>query len=110
MLTDKETDETINLSEKSYSFRSLAQTINNRFIVKIISKGGMSSIENAIATGEAVFTVDGHQLSVANGSPVSIYSTDGKLIYNGTVEDSLELPTGIYLLSINNSTHKIAIK
>lgn len=110
LLTDKVTDETVNLSEKPYSFQSQALTIDSRFIVTVISKGDMSSIDDAMTTDEPVFTINGHQLSVGQASTVSIHSTDGKLIYNGTIEGSLELPTGIYLLSINNRTHKIAIK
>lgn len=109
LLIDKETNETTNLTEKSYQFESISQTTNNRFVVKIAKKNVLTSIDK-ISTETIGFSVNGNKLSVDKNSPVSIYSIDGKLIHNGVTDDSIELDSGIYLLSINNKTHKIIIK
>lgn len=109
LLIDTMTGEIIDLSESSYSFESAPQTINNRFVVKVVSKGGMSSIDNP-AMHTTGFSINGHQLSIERNMPVSIYSIDGLLVYNGIVEGYVDLPSGIYLLSIDNRTHRIAIK
>lgn len=109
LLIDKEANMTINLAEKPYTFESASGTINNRFTVKIMSHAKPSSIDNI--TDKAVgFTVDGHRLSVDQKTPVAIYSIDGKLVYRGIVDGSIELSSGIYLVTISNTTHKIAIK
>ena len=109
LLIDKETNETTDLAEKSYTFESDSQIANNRFVVKVMARGGTTSIDD-VPDSDAGFTVNGHQLSVNQSTPVSIYSIDGKLIYNGVIDGSFELPAGIYMLSIDNTTHKIAIK
>lgn len=109
LLIDKETNETINLSENDYSFESHSQTMNNRFVIKVASKSGMSSIDN-VTENTKTFSVNGHQLTVDKGMTISIHSVDGKIIYEGIPDGYVELPSGIYLLSIGNITHKIAIK
>lgn len=109
LLIDKDNNETTNLSDKDYSFESFSQTNNNRFIVKVAPKGGQTLIDN-VTTDTIGFNVNGRKLSVAQGTPISICSIDGKFIYNGITDGSIELPSGIYLLSINNRTHKIVIK
>lgn len=109
LLIDKETNETINLSENDYSFESHSQTMNNRFVIKVASKSGMSSIDN-VTENTKNFSVKGHQLTVDKGMTITIHSVDGKIIYEGIPDGYVELPSGIYLLSIGNTTHKIAIK
>lgn len=109
LLIDKATNETTNLTSDSYSFESKATTLNDRFTVKVNAKGSQSSIED-VTTDTVGFHINGNKLSVEGNVMVSIYSIDGKLIFNGLVDGSIELQSGIYLLSINNTTHKIAIK
>lgn len=109
LLIDNETNETTNLTTSPYSFEATPQTVNDRFIINIKAKEVYSSIDNTI--GDTLgFSVKGNTLYVGHRSVISLYSIDGKLIYSGEVEDSVELPSGIYLLSINNATHKITIK
>lgn len=109
LLVDKETNATTDLSEKEYSFEALAQTDNSRFTVKILPKGSHASVD-VLQTDTIGFTVNGQQLSVDSDTSVTIYSIDGRLIHNGTIDGAIELPSGIYLLSINNRTHKVVIK
>ena len=108
-LIDKETNRTVDLTRGEYSFTSAAQTSTNRFSVRIASRGTESSIEN-IEAATPGYTINGNQLMVEGNTAVSIISIDGRTIYSGIVDGSVELPSGIYLLSIGNSTHKIAIK
>lgn len=107
LLIDNETNVITDLTDASYSFESSAQTANNRFAIKVSAKE--SSIES-VPSAEVRFSVSGHMLSVDSPVAVSIYSVDGKLLYSGIVDGSIELRSGIYLLSVNNTTHKIAIK
>lgn len=109
LLIDKVTNETTNLTTESYSFESKATTLNDRFIIKVNAKGGQSSIEDVL-TDTVGFSVSGNKLSVEQNTMISIYSIDGKLIFNGVADASIELHSGIYLLYINNTTYKIAIK
>lgn len=109
LLIDHETNETIDLNKNSYSFESSAQTVNNRFSIKVSAKGGESSIESPI-TDVVSFYVNGNKLYVDQEVALSIYSVDGKLIFNGIVDGSVQLSSGIYILSINNVSHKIVIK
>lgn len=108
-LIDKETARTVDLTRGEYSFTSAAQTSTNRFSVRIASRGTESSIEN-IEAATPGYTINGNQLMVEGNTAVSIISIDGRTIYSGIVDGSVELHSGIYLLSIGNSTHKIAIK
>lgn len=109
LLIDNESKETTDLTSDSYSFESAAQVYNNRFTVKVNAKGSQSSIDD-ILTDNVGFSVNGHKLSTEHNVKISLYSIDGKLVYNGVIDGSLELSSGIYLLSLNNTTHKIAIK
>lgn len=109
LLIDKATNETTNLTSDSYTFESKATTLNDRFMIKVNANGGQSSIEGVL-TDTVGFSVNGNKLSVEQNAMISIYSIDGKLIFNGMVDGSIELQSGIFLLSINNITHKIAIK
>ncbi len=109
LLIDKRTNEITNLNDGSYSFDSESQTMNNRFNIKIRAKGDQSSIED-IETDTVGFHVNGNRLYIAQEANINLYSVDGKLVYSGIVDGSVELFSGIYILSINGNTHKIAIK
>lgn len=109
LLIDNKTNKITNLNSESYSFESESQTSNNRFTVKIRAKGNQSSIED-IETGAAGFHVNGNRLYIDQDANINLYSVDGRLVYSGIVDGSVELSSGIYILSINGTTHKIAIK
>lgn len=109
LLTDNESDATTNLASDSYSFESAAKVYNNRFTIKVNAKDNQASIDD-ILTDNAGFHVNGNMLSVEHNARVSLYSIDGKTVHNGVIDGSLELPSGTYLLSINNTTHKVVIK
>lgn len=109
VLIDNQTNNVANLNSETYSFDSEPQTADNRFTIKINAKGNQSSIEDV--DGNSIeFYVNGNRLYVGQDVKISLYSIEGKLVYGGTVDGSVELSSGIYILSINGTTHKIAIK
>lgn len=109
LLIDKETNEITNLTTNAYLFESTAQTENDRFSIKVAAKSGQSSIEN-ITANSVEFFVNGNTLTIDRNTAITVYSIDGNLVYKGMVDGSIELQSGIYLLYINNTTHKIVIK
>jgi hypothetical protein len=109
LLIDNQTNKIANLNSEPYSFESKSQTANNRFTIKINAKGNQSSIED-IDTNTVGFYVSGNRLYIDQNVTISLYSIDGKLVYSGIVDGSVELSSGIYILSINDTNHKIAIK
>lgn len=74
--------------------------------------GNASGIENATASDKAIgFRIAGRTVSIdatqaANG--VSIHTLDGRTSYTGKAT-TITLPAGLYLISVNGSTHKIII-
>lgn len=108
MLIDKETGETVDLTQNGYTFQSSKKSDNNRFVVRISSKESMTSVDS-IET-ETSYIIDGNRLIVNGTTSIYLVSLDGKVIYNGVADGSIELASGIYLLSINNKVVKIAIK
>lgn len=107
-LVDKETGETVDLTQNGYTFNSSKKSDNNRFVVRIGSKGSMTSVDS-IET-ETAYIIEGNRLVVNGATSICLVSLDGKIIYNGITDGSIELKSGIYLLSINNKVVKIAIK
>lgn len=109
LLVDNKTNNVANLNRESYSFESGSQTADDRFTIKINAKGNLSSIED-VEAGTAGFYVDGNRLYIDQNVEISLYSIDGKPVYSGIVDGSVELSSGIYILSINGTIRKIAIK
>lgn len=109
LLIDNQADKITNLNSGTYSFESKSQTANNRFTIKINAKEEQSSIEDT-ETDTDGFYVNGNRLYIGQDVKISLYSIDGRLVYSGIVDGSVELSSGIYILSINGTTHKIAIK
>lgn len=109
VLVDKETDTDTNLNEDSYTFSSDVRTLNDRFAIKVSPKNVQSSIEN-MGSDRVGFSVNGNKLVVDCNAEISLYSVDGRLIYDGVVDGALELSSGIYILSIDGASCKIAVK
>lgn len=77
---------------------------------------GLSGVSVAAAEGSAIgAVVEGRRVVVLNGgnSPVAILDLDGRLAASGTADEAIDvaaLAPGIYILSINNQSIKIAVK
>ena len=87
--------------------------VNQCNTVPVVNNSGVSEIGNTdcdINVENGSVTVTG----TSAGSPVTLLSLDGKVLYNaksngGTVSVPVGT-TGIYLLSVNGKTHKIAVR
>ena len=87
--------------------------VNQCNTVPVVNNSGVSAIEDTIHdinVENGTVTIDG----TSAGAPVTLLSLDGKVLYNaksngGTVSIPVET-TGIYLLSVNGKTHKIAVR
>lgn len=109
MLVDNQTDATTDLNKGSYSFDAETRTDDNRFTVKIKAKEIQSEVAD-VMTETVGFSVSGNKLYVSPDVKISLYTIDGKLVHDGVVNGSVELTSGIYILSAGNASHKIAIK
>jgi hypothetical protein len=58
---------------------------------------------------DASFSCDGNGVTVSEGAMAQVYSISGAKVYQGS-DSRIELAPGIYLLRLNNQTHKILIK
>ena len=109
VLMDKEKDVKVNLTKENYTFTASALTTNNRFAVTILSNS--SEPTGCDLTSEtAKYRIDGNKLVVNGKVAVSVATIDGKVIFDSIVDGSVELPSGLYILSIDNETYKVVIK
>ena len=109
VLIDKEKDLTVNLTNENYTFTASAQTTNNRFAVTVFPNSSEPTDCN-LATETAKYRIDGNKLVVNGKVAVSVATIDGKVIFDGIVDGTVELPSGLYILSIDNETYKVVIK
>ena len=109
VLIDKEKDVKVNLTKENYTFTASALTTNNRFAVTILSNSSEPTGCD-LTTETAKYRIDGNKLVVNGKVAVSVATIDGKVIFDSIVDGSVELPSGLYILSIDNETYKVVIK
>ncbi len=87
--------------------------VNPHNIMAVGSSSGISNIkdtEHDIKVVNGMIFID----NTSNGNDIILYSLDGKIVYNAkSNRETILIPvgmTGIYLLSIDGTTYKIAIK
>lgn len=87
--------------------------VNQRNVMSVGNNSGIVVIENP----DPIITVNNRIVRIkqaVKGSDIKLVSLDGKLVYNAnaSIEDiSIYVPAaGIYLLSLNGKTYKIAVK
>lgn len=87
--------------------------VNQRNVMGVGNSSGIAEIvdgEVAISTSNGVITIG----QIAKGGDIRLFSLDGAMIYNTKTLDgsvSISVPTeGVYVLSINGKTYKIAVK
>ncbi len=98
MLTDNETDVTVDLTKGSYQFTSSSNENASRFSVKF-------SIVGNGATGIASILSE-----FGEDTNVTVTSVNGVVVYNGRLSD-IQVPTsGLYLISNGNVTRKAILK
>lgn len=87
--------------------------VNQRNVMEIGSSSGIVEIENrevSINSANGVISIG----QIFKGCNIKLFSLDGTMIYNTKTSEgnvSISVPTfGVYLLSINGKTYKIAVK
>lgn len=82
-----------------------AQYWSNFKTIKPIINTGIQGV----AAKADVIKVAGRTVSASGNAPVSIYTADGRLIYQGAAED-YQLPSaGIYIIASENAKSKVAV-
>lgn len=66
---------------------------------------GVESIE---ANGNNI-VVNGNEINVEGDANIAVYSINGQLIYAGK-NITVSVPAGVYIVKVNNTTHKVIIK
>lgn len=66
---------------------------------------GVESIEE---NGNNI-VVNGNEITVEGDANIAVYNINGQLIYAGE-NISVAVPAGVYIVKVNNSTHKVIIK
>lgn len=87
--------------------------VNQRNVMTVGDSSGISDIESTehdIEVANGIISI----YNTSKGKDVTLYSLDGKTVYNANSNGgAMSIPveaTGIYLLSIDGTTYKIAIK
>ena len=109
LLVDLVTGTEYDLSNGVYEFSTEAGTFNNRFMLRL--SGEATAIRNfANETGVTISkTKGGLNVAGAEGKTVEVYNVGGSLVScqnNGFIS----LPTGIYLVKVNDKSTKISVK
>ena len=109
LLIDLVTGTEYDLSNGVYEFSTEAGTFNNRFMLRL--SGEATAIRNlANETGVTISkTKGGLNVAGAEGKTVEVYNVGGSLVScqnNGFIS----LPTGIYLVKVNDKSTKISVK
>ena len=109
LLVDLVTGTEFDLSNGDYEFSTEAGTFNKRFMLRL--SGEATAIRNlANETGVTISkTKGGLNVAGAEGKTVEVYNVGGSLVScqnNGFIS----LPTGIYLVKVNDKSTKISVK
>lgn len=67
-----------------------------------------TSVESIEENGNNI-VVNGNEINVEGDANIAVYSINGQLIYAGE-NISVAVPAGVYIVKVNNSTHKVIIK
>ena len=110
LLYDKELDVTFDLSTGTYDFNTSAGTFNSRFILRL------NNTETAISkladkTGVALGLQEGGiAIGGAMDKNVTVYDLGGAEVANQTGNGFIALKKGIYVISVDGVTAKVAVK
>jgi len=113
-LIDQVAKTTTNLNEESYTF-DIDQTgfINDRFVLKL-KNGSSSVIESKVNNSIEIHPVTGGvDIESSISTWANVYTIDGRLVANvkcSTGNTYVTLPSGIYLVQINNHGYKVIVK
>ena len=110
LLKDQKLGITFDLTNGVYEFETAAGTFNDRFtLVENNTTTGVADI--LIKTGVSVMPTDGGlAINGAEGKPVSIYGTDGKLISERNGNGQVNLQRGTYVVNVDGIKAKVMVK
>lgn len=107
------TDE--NLEDETYTYVvstqfNLGESGPSNEIEIIVNHSSITDVDNQtanIGSRNQCITINN-----ASGLQISIYSVDGKMIYNGVATDSISIPvdSGVYLVNVGKESCKILVK
>lgn len=116
MLFDKEQNKYIDLSAQDYTFytHSTNGVNKTRFVLKINTKGGTITDINSAATSKTKITGSNGSVTITTDTDahVVVNSLSGVTVFNGQVSagnQTISLPTGIYIIKVNNTSSKIIV-
>ena len=116
MLFDKEQNKYIDLSAQDYTFftHSTNGVNKTRFVLKINTKGGTITDINSAATSKTKITGSKGSVVITTDTDahVVVNSLSGVTVFNGQVSagnQTISLPTGIYIIKVNNTSSKIIV-
>ena len=110
MLVDTKTGQTFDLSLGSYEFQTEAGTFDKRFMLRLSEEA--TAIKSLTAkTGVAVGLQDGGlSFGGAEGKSISIYNANGMLMTQQSGNGFVSLPSGLYLVKVDEISAKIYVK
>lgn len=106
-LRDLETGDEVDLAEKGYTFSAEAMTYTKRF--QLILANSTSSITAPEEAAAAINVEDGAiRVNDANAN-VKVYSTDGTLIASENGVGNINVPAGVYVVTVNGQSVKVTV-
>lgn len=110
VLVDTKTHQTFDLSLGNYEFETEAGTYDKRFMLRLSEEA--TAIKSLTAkTGVAVGLQDGGlSFGGAEGKSISIYNTNGMLMTQQSGNGFVSLPSGLYLVKVDEISAKIYVK
>lgn len=110
VLVDTKTHQTFDLSLGNYEFETEAGTFDKRFMLRLSEEA--TAIKSLTAkTGVAVGLQDGGlSFGGAEGKSISIYNANGMLMTQQSGNGFVSLPSGLYLVKVDEISAKIYVK
>ncbi len=110
MLVDTKTGQTFDLSLGSYEFQTEAGTFDKRFMLRL-SEEATAIKKLTEKTGVAIGMQDGGlSIGGAEGKSISIYNANGVQVAQQSGNGFVSLPSGLYLVQVDDWSAKIYVK
>ena len=110
LLRDLETNTTISLSDKDYTFESKAGLFDDRFVLTVDNSAtGVAQLQKE--TGTSVIGADnGLYISGISDNSATIYNTSGAIVAQNVGNGFMPLATGIYIVKVNGKSAKVGVR